>query len=168
MRQVTASIQIRFVAIVVLVAASSACHSSPPAQPASTSLRIPPPCPGDVGPSLTVAQALSTRNEGAFVFVEGYLVRALGPCTLMNCPDDYPNCNSCEIKLWLASSPSKFSHAVSLYGARAGFACSSNVPTQCVFDATGQHVLARGTLHFSENSFEPSSLVEPQICTLSH
>lgn len=99
--------------------------------------------------------------------VEGYLVRVRGACTMMNCPHNYPNCNSCEIMVRLASSPNEFRHALSIYSAHTSFACWSNVPTQCVFDANGQHVLASGTLHFSENSLHSDSLVEPQICTLS-
>lgn len=134
-------------------------------QPTPRSLRSPPRCPGDMGSSLTVAAALSTRSGGDFVLVEGYLVKVHGACTLMNCSDQYPKCNSCEVRLLLASSPNKFSHALSLRSARAIFACWSNLPNRCVFDANGQHVLARGTLHFSDNSFESNSLVDPEICT---
>lgn len=158
---------IRVVAVAGLVVAGSACHSSSAVQSTSTSVRSPPPCSGDMSSSLTIAQALSTRKGGDLVLVEGYLVRAPGACTMMNCTDSYPNCNSCEITLRLASSPNKAPHALSLYSARTSYACWSNAARQCVFDANGQHVLARGTLHLAENSLEFASLVEPQICTLS-
>jgi hypothetical protein len=116
---------------------------------------------------LTVTQAIANATEAAAVIVDGYLVRRLGPCTMMNCPNNFPSCNSCEISLLLASAPSNLRHALSLSSSRVKFRCWSNLPEQCAFDGAGQHVIARGKLHFPAASFETVSLTETEICSVS-
>lgn len=157
----------RFVAIASLLAIATGCHSDAPARPVSPVRRAPPTCDGTLGPALTVAQAIANSTEAAAVIVDGYLVRRLGTCTMMNCPHELPNCNSCEVSLRLASAPSNARHALSLRSSRLAFTCWSNLPERCAFDGTGQHVIARGKLHFPAASFDTVSLKETEICSVS-
>jgi hypothetical protein len=97
--------------------------------------------------------------------VEGYLVLGSRGCTLKGCPDEHPNCNVCELTVRLAASRNEVRRSLRLSDARDSYSCLSTTPEQCVFDARGQHVLARGAIRV-EDSIEPVDMLDPQICTL--
>lgn len=146
---------------------TSACHgdnslSFPP--PAS---RWPAPCQGTVTKGMSVDEALAVSERRDFVAVEGYLVLVSGPCTLMSCPEQHPNCNTCESYVRIAASRAIPPSTIELISARTDYRCLSNARTPCGAYAQGQHVLVQAALHYSENDFERVSLYEPEICELS-
>ena len=143
------------------------CHAEQPASLPSTASRTPVPCRDSVGNPISVDAALAIKDQRNDVTVEGYLVLVPGPCTLMNCPDEYPDCNTCENYIRIASSRAGPSKSIKLHGSRVSYACLSKGRSPCIFDATGQSVLARGALRYSENDIEPVALHDPKICERS-
>lgn len=148
------------------------CHAGQPANPHPTPSRSPAPCRGEVGNAISVDQALAITEQRVVVTVKGYLVRVGGPCTLMNCPEGYHNCNTCEVDVriadWRKQPKNEWTpKALRLYSSRVRYTCLSKGADTCAFDATGEHVLARGTLRYSEDDVERVALLEPEICELS-
>jgi hypothetical protein len=106
--------------------------------------------------------------------VEGYLVVAIGACTLRDCVtlerSPYP-CNTCDFEVRLGASPKpypSYDKGIRFTGARHDrFLCSSiNGRITCGLDAKGQHVLVRASLEFPEMDYLQVSLKEPEICEL--
>jgi hypothetical protein len=153
----------RFTEHVLSVVVMLGCHAEQPA----SSPRSPVPCRDGAGNSISVDAALAIKDQLNAVTVEGYLVLVPGPCTLMGCPNEHPNCNTCEGYVRIAASRAGRSKTLRLHGSSVSYTCLSRGRSPCVFDATGQHVLAQGTLHYSENEIEPVSLHDPKICELS-
>ena len=142
------------------------CHARHPTSSHRTASRTPAPCRGGVGNAISVDEALAITEQRDVVTIEGYLVRVAGPCTLMNCSEEHPDCNTCENHVRIAASRARQSKTLRLHGSRVSYTCLSKRDT-CAFDANGQHVLARGALHYSEDDFERVTLHDPEICELS-
>ena len=127
---------------------------------------------------MSVDRVLSLRGRVETIAVEGYLLLGSSGCTLINCPETHPSCNTCEFEFRLGASPTSRErsirlvrrdlHCLSIPGTDRRHLYSTDGRSPCSLDAKGQHVLVRASLEYSEMEMDEDrlSLKEPEICEL--
>lgn len=115
--------------------------------------------------NVETALAPPVKDRAEAVTVNGYLLLASGPCTLIECLDAAP-CHRCQNEFRVAASPGSSTKSIRLQSRSVDYTCWSGSQRPCSLDARGQHVVVRATLVTVAGGPDLTSLDEPEICEL--